>query len=664
MLRYAFLFFVLCFAVNVVHADQCVEPHVDNATFVVTQEAASETFDGSETITATTVDNGVCAGKKAAKSDSAFAFPIFSDDEVITPDVVDGAKNGESFYLESDGKSVLATFQEDPDVPIQKTSTTYQDGAIYFASSVEKLATDSSQIGFETDTLYTASDTAEVGMNVTLPEADTLSGVQFDLVFDGPQPVVSKPHNKGTLNTNLIGEDTLRVLLYSGTSGDVLPKQNVLKVNTEVTSSGQTLDITAAVASLRESGSVVEVSLSPGTSPIFIQEGTTDLVVQTNSVSFSETVVGNQTQSPITVENQGTVQLSLSTESDNTVFSVSGGPFTVLAGESKDVSSMFAPERTKFGDQSGNIELFTNTDTSSVSADGQGVGGRGDPTLNGTVDVSDVVKTADIILGIGNPSQNENEAADVYPIDSEGNETVNITDLQTTASAILSDSWGDGEPLSSSAVSSSKTATTASGPQSDSPSLVLKEREEKTTVFVKGAAEARGIQFDIETTSTVSTANHENIKVQSGEPSLDVSRFLVYRTDGESLSKDSLTVGTVDNNELESIEVADATLSGSDYSNSDLDVTKRELVQKNSLQVRPNPFRENTTVEVRLTKKTDGRLEVYDVLGRRVGVIQNGDINQGKNVFNVDAKDFSSGMYFIRLRSEVFNKTKKMVVIR
>lgn len=652
-------FLVLFLFVGAAYSQNCVEPRVDNATFVVTQQVASDVFDGSETVTATTVENGICAGKGEAKSNSAFAFPISSDDSVFTPDRVDGATKGEEFYLESDGQSLAASFKENQEVPIQRTSTTYQDGAIYVTSSMEKLAADSSQIGFETDTLYAASDTAEVGMNVTLPEDDTLSGVQFDLVFDGPQPIVTKSHGKGTLNTNLISEDTLRVLLFSGLSGDVLPKQNVLTVNADVTSQGQTVDVINSVASLREGDNVVEVGLSAGTAPVFVQEGTTDLIVQNSSLSFSQTVVGNQTQEQITVENQGTIGLSLQTESDNETFSAESG-IEVNPEETKNVTVNFSPKRNQFGNQSGNVQLATNKDTSFVTVDGTGVGGRGDPTLNGQVDVADVTKTADIILGVGNPTENEIAAADVYTVDTEGDGTVNITDLETTANAILSGGWKDENPLPSTTASSS-VQIAANSENSEKGKLILNEGENKTQIYLRGVADARGAQFDIKNGSRLAVETHENIKVETGNPKAGMTRVLVYRTDGKPLSKDSIQVASAESEEL---TVPEASVADASFSTSKIRVTEKELVIQNGLSVYPNPSRTNTTVELRLKDEAKGKVVVYDVLGRKVKMVKNGTFKSGRNELQFRTSDFSSGVYFLRFRSNQFNETKKITVIR
>lgn len=640
-------------------SQECVDPYVDNATFVVSQQAASNSFEGGETIKATAVSSNICVGKGETKSNSAFAFPISADDSVLTPNKVDGATKEEKFYIESNGQSLKASFEKDESLPIQRTSTTFKTGSLYVVSEIKKLAADSSQIGFETDTLYVNTDSAEVGVNVTLPVADTLSGIQFDLVFDGPKPIVTKSHDKGTLNTNLIAEDTLRVLLYSGLSEDVLPKQNVVNVNADVTSGGQTIDIINGVASLKQS----EVSLNPGVAPVYIQQGNSQFVVETGSVSFSETIVGNESQESILVENTGTVPLELQTQSDNGVFEAETG-ILVSPGDTKEVTSNFLPKRNKFGDQSGSIELTTESDTASVSVDGLGVGGRGDPTFNGQVNVGDITKTSDIILQQGDLTNNQIQAADVYPVVDEGDGTVTVTDLQTIANAILNGNWTDGEPIFEGQTSSTQTfakAVTQNQPNAFETKIVLKEKENKTEIHLQNPGSARGLQFDVSTQSPISVAETENVKIQTGQPESGIVRTVVYRTDGKSLS--SLKIGTVDS-DFKGIKISNGILAGQNHFTSKIKIVKKPLVTQNSLEVYPNPTAENANIELRLKNDAEGSLKVFDVLGREIETVETGKLDAGRKKYRLDTSEFSSGVYFVILEGGNTQIQKKFTVVK
>ena len=58
------------------------------------------------------------------------------------------------------------------------------------------------------------------------------------------------------------------------------------------------------------------------------------------------------------------------------------------------------------------------------------------------------------------------------------------------------------------------------------------------------------------------------------------------------------------------------------------------------------------------------RLNVYDPLGREVALLVNEERTAGTYSVRWDASQFSSGMYFYRLRAGSFNETKKMILMR
>ena len=61
------LLFLSPLLMGVSFSQECVDPYVDNATFVVSQQAASNSFEGGETIKATAVSSNICVGKGETK---------------------------------------------------------------------------------------------------------------------------------------------------------------------------------------------------------------------------------------------------------------------------------------------------------------------------------------------------------------------------------------------------------------------------------------------------------------------------------------------------------------------------------------------------------------------------------------------------------------------
>jgi flagellar hook assembly protein FlgD len=87
------------------------------------------------------------------------------------------------------------------------------------------------------------------------------------------------------------------------------------------------------------------------------------------------------------------------------------------------------------------------------------------------------------------------------------------------------------------------------------------------------------------------------------------------------------------------------------------------------LQNHPNPFTGETQLNVGLPAKSDVRLEIYDVAGRRVREVTMNAQAKGWNTLRIDAHDdrgtaLPSGVYFFRVHAGAETVTKKMVIAR
>ena len=78
----------------------------------------------------------------------------------------------------------------------------------------------------------------------------------------------------------------------------------------------------------------------------------------------------------------------------------------------------------------------------------------------------------------------------------------------------------------------------------------------------------------------------------------------------------------------------------------------------------PNPFNPLTNFRFSLAKDSRVTLRVYDALGRIVRTVIDGKMQAGMHDVPFDAKGMSSGVYFYRIRTEEFEKTRKMVLLR
>lgn len=78
----------------------------------------------------------------------------------------------------------------------------------------------------------------------------------------------------------------------------------------------------------------------------------------------------------------------------------------------------------------------------------------------------------------------------------------------------------------------------------------------------------------------------------------------------------------------------------------------------------PNPFNPNTTINFTIPNSGLVTLKVYDVLGKEVATLVNGELLPGKYEYNFNAAGLSSGIYFYVLHAGDFIATKKMTLLK
>ena len=78
----------------------------------------------------------------------------------------------------------------------------------------------------------------------------------------------------------------------------------------------------------------------------------------------------------------------------------------------------------------------------------------------------------------------------------------------------------------------------------------------------------------------------------------------------------------------------------------------------------PNPFSDRTQVVLDLPERQDVTLEVYDVLGRRVMLVYEGQLAAGRHELAVEADGWAPGIYLARLTTPKAARSHRMVVTR
>ena len=78
----------------------------------------------------------------------------------------------------------------------------------------------------------------------------------------------------------------------------------------------------------------------------------------------------------------------------------------------------------------------------------------------------------------------------------------------------------------------------------------------------------------------------------------------------------------------------------------------------------PNPFNPVTNIRLQLAEHGFVTLKLFDISGREVKILINGELGAGIYNVDLDASLFASGVYFYRLETNEFTDTKKMILLK
>lgn len=102
------------------------------------------------------------------------------------------------------------------------------------------------------------------------------------------------------------------------------------------------------------------------------------------------------------------------------------------------------------------------------------------------------------------------------------------------------------------------------------------------------------------------------------------------------------------------------TISGTSVRRNDEGMPKRFLLEQNY----PNPFNPSTTINFSVPNTSDVSLKVFDVLGKEVATLVEGQMSEGHYTATFNASALASGLYFYTLRSGNSVETKKMMLMK
>ena len=78
----------------------------------------------------------------------------------------------------------------------------------------------------------------------------------------------------------------------------------------------------------------------------------------------------------------------------------------------------------------------------------------------------------------------------------------------------------------------------------------------------------------------------------------------------------------------------------------------------------PNPFNPTTAISFTLPNSGNTQLSVYDITGKEVASLVNGELASGIHSIQFNADKLSSGLYFYTLLANNYSETKKMILLR
>ena len=81
----------------------------------------------------------------------------------------------------------------------------------------------------------------------------------------------------------------------------------------------------------------------------------------------------------------------------------------------------------------------------------------------------------------------------------------------------------------------------------------------------------------------------------------------------------------------------------------------------------PNPARQRATLRYEIPEGHQGtgvRIDLYDMLGRRVRTLTSGAAEAGRHERQLDLQSLSAGSYFLRLQAGTTTRTQQLTIVR
>ena len=557
-----------------------------------------------------------------------------------------------------------------------------------------------SVFGFSTEasSLDQSTSLVEVPVFLDYEHAESLQGVQLNMTWDVPELIVNALvpgdavtnttdwsltfNNEGTeLDVILLGNDGAS--LSQGVYDPLFLIEFSLPETTSSLEAALTLN--SVIGSLAvATGDDAGLILGQQTHTITLDPGDAGFSPDATELDAGQVAVDNTSEVTLTVSNTGNTDLVISdVVNPNALFSLAPTTTTIAPGLSESFIISFTPSFTEFGTQSTTLTFQHNAEGGStdIVVTGTGTGGRGDASEDGAVDILDLVLGIDYALGVIVPGETQLASTDLFPFGAPDG-GIDVRDLTVLSQAVLTGEWPDGLPLPVAPAASS-----VAGKGANAAIIQPVVSETGSTLYLLSELPVRAVQLTITMDTPLEEPRlpldlHSDLTAQwvydawAGE-----LRMLAVRMDGGVLDAGQhpllelpghfadtamqLTSGLA---VIEGPERIDLSWSEAQVT----DITEDVPGDEPWIGVPyPNPLvlSSGQSIQVPFTLGDDQevRAEVFDLLGRRVTVLQDRTFERGDHLFSWNGTDdigqpVASGIYMLRVSTNVRSLTRTVLV--
>jgi len=87
-----------------------------------------------------------------------------------------------------------------------------------------------------------------------------------------------------------------------------------------------------------------------------------------------------------------------------------------------------------------------------------------------------------------------------------------------------------------------------------------------------------------------------------------------------------------------------------------------ESLQQVSFQIYPNPAEDHATIQFTLLQSSHVYIKVYEVSGKEIATLLDGDLEQGDHSLLLNTNQFSKGVYMVRMIGDFGIENQKLIV--